>query len=411
MINIHKLLNKTKKTLCLITLLSIFLNQLASAQPTSIHAGQDEDKIKLRVVLTPPYIIGPGDKVQIVDRTLREEFGQVETFELIVSADGYITVPLPDGTQESILAAGNTLEELSVEVRKLFEKTLRNPLVYVQITDYRPINVYVGGEVMETGVYKIETDSPFSVPVTEAIQLAGGLKPRADITMITVTRGGSKEKKVINLKDLVINVSDFYDVNLQPGDAIYVPIAERVEDQAQNFVTHLGKLVYPEVKVSIIGQAKSAMSLTLDNNATLLDVIGNAGGVNDLGTLKRIKITRFDENGVYKTQKINLNDLIKNGTTLDKISLRPHDVIEVQTSPLKASLQFLKTLSQLTIASAAQGFFQQFFQVQFLETTIKKTVDTQKELGIGPFSSLGNLGKNINDTITVIESERKADEK
>src|SRR3989338_321149 len=201
------------------------------------ETSQDKDigKIKLRAVLTPPYVLGPGDQLTVIDRTLRELFGQVERYDLVVSGDGYISIPLPDGTQENILAAGYTLDELSGEIRTLFSKTLRNPLVFVQISRYRPINVYIGGEVLKPGVYKIETSTTqekggstssslntFGLSLTQAIQLAGGLKPRANIKSIFITRGTNSEKKVIDLKGLILGESTLEDVNLHPGDAIFI---------------------------------------------------------------------------------------------------------------------------------------------------------------------------------------------
>src|SRR3989338_4410397 len=245
------------------------------------------NKIKLQAILTPPYVIGPGDQLTIVDRTLRELFGQVEQYNVVVSGDGYISIPLPDGTQENVLAAGQTLDDLSIQIRELFGRTLKNPLVYIQISRYRPINVYIGGEIVKPGVYKIESSTTtekgatttssintFGLSLTQAIQLAGGLNPRADIKNIVVTRGSGGEKKIIDLKSLLTGENTSQDINLQPGDAIFVKAAEEIDDQAQSHVKLLGKLAYQDVPVNIVGEVKSAGSFVLPNDATLLDAIG-----------------------------------------------------------------------------------------------------------------------------------------
>lgn len=325
--------------------------------------------VKLQAVLTPPYIIGPGDQLVIIDRTLRDVFGQVEQYNVTVSADGYISIPLPDGTQENILAAGYTLDELSRDVRDSFGKTLKNPLLFVQIFRYRPINVYIGGEVVKPGVYKVESSSTtekggstssslntFGLTLTEAIQLAGGLRPRANVTTVTVTRGGSLEKRTVNLKALLEGNGDAHDLNLQPGDAIYVPVAEKPEDQAQNHVSLLGKLAYQEVPVSVVGEVKSASNFILPNDATLLDAIGMAGGSNEVGTLKKIKLSRYDENGVYKTYKLNIDELLSMGVTFDQIALKPNDVIELEASKGKEVRHFFRDVGPNAVSVLVGSF-------------------------------------------------------
>lgn len=364
--------NNKPQLLALFIIFNFLFNQLAFAQ----EATRDTkiDKIKLQAVLTPPYVIGPGDQLTIIDRTLREVFGQVEQYNVVVSADGYISIPLPDGTQESLLVAGSTLTDLSSEVRKLFGKTLRNPLVYVQISGYRPINVYIGGEVVKPGVYKIDTASTteeggtttalntFGLSITQAIQLAGGLKPRANVKAITVTRGGNLEKKFLDLTKLLTGEDVSQDINLQPGDTIYVTAAKNIEDQAQYHLSVLGKLAYQDVPVNVVGQVRGPGSYTLPNDATLVDALGHAGGLNDVGTLKKLKLSRYDKDGIYKTQDIDLHDLILKGVAFDQISLRPNDKIEFVTSRGKATRRFFSQIASNTIATvlgaAAQNFGQ-----------------------------------------------------
>ena len=339
-----------------ILVLILLFNQIAFAQEEASTKIGDLNKVKLQAVLTPPYVIGPGDQLTIIDRTLREVFGQVEQYNITVSADGYISIPLPDGTQESILAAGSTLEELSGEVRKLFSKTLKNPLVYIQINKYRAINIYIGGEVVKPGVYKIETSLASDVvPLTQAIQLAGGLKPRADIKNITVTRGANLEKKIIDLKAFITGNSESYDINLQPGDTIFVKAAENVEDQAQSYIPLLGKLAFQDVSVNVVGEVSTAGNFIFPNDATLLDAIGKAGGISEVGTLEKIRLSRYDEDGVYRTHDINIHNLIFRGSSFDEISLRPNDTVEVLASKGKVTRHFFREIANNLISLSAAG--------------------------------------------------------
>ncbi len=364
-------IKQTIKRLILITLVICMIAPQAVLADDNIDR-EISSKIKLQAVLTPPYAIGPGDVLSVTDRTLRELFGQVETYNLTVSGDGYISIPLPDGTQENVLVAGYTLDEISAQIRELFGRTLKNPLVFVQISKYRPINVYIGGAVVKPGVYKIETTSTtekgatttssntFGVSLTEAIQLAGGMKPRADITNINIIRGSNSEKKIIDLKAFLLGELSSQDLNLQPGDSIHIPVAEASEDQAQNHVALLGKLAYQEVPVNVVGEVKTPGSFTLPNDATLLDAIGSAGGTNEVGSLKKIRISRYDEDGIYRTHKINVHDLIRKGIPFEKIALRPNDLIVFEASKGKETRHFLRDISGNTIsilAGTAAGTF------------------------------------------------------
>ena len=375
-------------------------------------------RVKLQAVLTPPYVIGPGDQLSITDRTLREDFGLVEKYDVVVSADGYISIPLPDGKQESLLAAGYTLDELSTEVRDLFGRTLKNPLVYVQISKYRPINVYIGGQVVKPGVYKVESTSTqeeggttstnslntFGLSLAQSLQLAGGLKPLADITNITVTRGANSEKKVINLKELITGTITYDDINIQPGDAIFVSDTADIEKQAQTYVRLLGKLAYQEMPVSVVGEVKSAGSFDLDNDATLLDAIGKAGGLNEFGTYKKIRLSRYDENGVYMTYYLNAHDLIHDGTAFGEIALRPHDVVEMIPSKGKLVRNYFKDVSKQALTYSIQSAALSAGQFVVQDNLFQRQAQLQRSLRF-PLGGLGGLGG-----ITLINGERKAND-
>lgn len=376
------------------------------------------NKVKLQATLTPPYVIGPGDQLTITDRTLREAFGQVEQYNVTVAADGYISIPLPDGTQESVLAAGFTLDELSKDIRELFGRTLKNPLLYVQINRYRPINIYIGGEIVKPGVYKIESGSTqekggsttgvntFGLSLTQAVQFAGGLKPRADIRSIVVTRGSRLEKITVDLLALLRDNDISQDINLQPGDTIFIPGTDEQENQAQNHISLLGKLAYQDVNVNVIGEVGGPGSFTLSNDSTIVDALGKAGGISDVGTLKKIKLSRYDEDGVYRTHYLGLRNLLLMGAAFDQIALRPNDTIEVEISKGKAAGKFFrdtgKLLIPLVVGATAQNFGQFIVQDNFFN---RITRAGKSNLGSSAFPN------NNSGSITIIGGQRVINEK
>ena len=357
-----KKLQKITLILCLFVLFIVYGSIQVLAQESN---EQSKKEVELKITLTPSYILGPGDQLSITDRTLRELFGQVERFDVVIASDGYISVPLPDGTQQNILAAGYTLDELAAEVRTLFGKTLKNPLVFTQVSKYRPINIYITGEIAKPGVYKVETAttqaesgktsttaiSTFGLTLANAIQLAGGLKPHADITSISLIRGTGSEKKIVNLKSFFNPSIPIQDLNLQSGDTVYIPKTDKFEDQAQGNVLSLGKLAYQEVPINIVGEVKAPGNFILQNDATIFDAIGMAGGPNNVGTLKKVRIARFDNNGIYKSKEYNLDELITRGVKFDEISLRPYDRIEIEASKGKEIRHFFRDTGNAYITS------------------------------------------------------------
>ena len=372
---------KKKKNKMKLQKISIILSMLicfifcpliqVSAEETNEQNRAEQDKeVKLKITLTSPYILGPGDQLSITDRTLRDLFGLVERYDVVIASDGYISVPLPDGTQQNILAAGITLDELAEDVRNLFGKTLKNPLVFTQISRYRPINVYIAGEIAKPGVYKVETTttqgesgktsttatSTFGLTLTNAIQLAGGLKPKAAITSIILIKGLNNEKKIISLKSFFDPNIPVQDYNLQSGDTVYIPRTDKLEDQAQANVLVLGKLAYQEVPVSIVGEVKTAGSFVFPNDATLLDALGKAGWTNNVGTSIKVKLSRFDEKGIFRSQELDNDVILQEGSTFNQIALRPNAVIEVESSKGKEFRHFLRDTGNAYITSTLSTF-------------------------------------------------------
>ena len=394
----------------LVTVTSLSLEKVVFAQladevnqiqpdETSTLLIDTTNQVKLKASLTPPYILGPGDQITIIDRTLKDLFGQVERYDLVISSDGYISIPLPDGSQQNILSAGSTLDELSNEVRNLFAQTLKRPLVFLQVSKYRPINVYLGGAVVKPGIYKVETTSSqeggkttastintFGLSLTQVIQLAGGLKARADIKNITVTRGTSSTKKTIDLNDIITSSNTSQDINLQPGDAVYVPFTDNVEDQAQTHVLLLGKLAYQEIPVSVVGEVKKSGNLVLSNDSTIIDAIGAAGGTNEVGTLKKVRLSRFDPDGIYRTRDINIHDILHGGTSYNDITLRPNDSLEFLPSKGKEVRHFFHSIANVLVSSVSSSIASYILQDNLLD---------RMKRGAGGISSTSAGSSNI----------------
>lgn len=129
-----------------------------------------------------------------------------------VKDDGTITLPLIG----SLRATGRTPGELQTIIHDLYV-----PKFYVRLTVTvkqvtQEIYYSIGGEVRQPGMRVFTTGTS----VVQAIQASGDFTEWANKRKVTLTRRGGG-KFTIDCKKAIENPQ--YDMQIQPGDAIYVP--------------------------------------------------------------------------------------------------------------------------------------------------------------------------------------------
>ncbi len=121
----------------------------------------------------------------------------------------------------AVKAAGKTVEELQVELAKLYKPQIKDDVVTVKLVSSAS-SLYISGAVVRPG--KIPMDRPMTA--LEAIMEAGGWDPsRAKLSEVTVLRleEGKQKTYKTNLARVLQGQDDqpFY---LKPFDIIYVPL-------------------------------------------------------------------------------------------------------------------------------------------------------------------------------------------
>ena len=168
---------------------------------TATHKGdwrytvQTSDTLELTFLLTP-------------------DFNQTVT----VQPDGYITLR---GAGD-VLAAGQTLPELTESIKQAYGKILQNPVVSIDPKDFEKPYFLVGGQVGRPGKFEWRGD----LTLTQAISIAGGFNDNAKHSRVLLFRRVSDqwaEAKLINVKQMLRAGNLREDLVLQPGDMIYVP--------------------------------------------------------------------------------------------------------------------------------------------------------------------------------------------
>lgn len=162
----------------------------------------------------PPYIIGPGDQLEVVFFHTPEL-----NLEMPVRPDGYISVPLA----HEVRAAGRTPEELRTVLAGHYERELKSPEIAVVIRAFAAYQIHIGGEVSQPGVYPLTG----RMTVLDALMLAGVITRTARLEEVLVIRpdATTRSYKVIpiNAKEIINGTNTAQNIALGPFDAVYVP--------------------------------------------------------------------------------------------------------------------------------------------------------------------------------------------
>lgn len=159
------------------------------------------------------YVLRPGDMIEI-NFPLAPAFNQAET----VQPDGYISLQ----NLGDLAAAGKTVPELTEALKERYTKIMRDPTITVVLKDFEHPYFVASGEVAKPGKYELRGVTT----VTQAIAIAGGFSNIAKRSNVLLFRRVSDEYvsvKQLDLKKMLGHGDLQEDVELQPGDLLFVP--------------------------------------------------------------------------------------------------------------------------------------------------------------------------------------------
>jgi polysaccharide biosynthesis/export protein len=164
------------------------------------------------------------DDVITVSFPLSPELNQTVT----VQPDGYATLQ----SAGSVYLQGMTVPETAEAIKKAYANILHDPIIDVDLKDFQKPWFMVSGQVGKPGRYDLRQDTT----VSEAIAVAGGFLPTAKTQVFLYHRisTGWVEVKKLSLKDLLNGKNISEDVEMHPGDMIFVP---------EKFITNFRKYV------------------------------------------------------------------------------------------------------------------------------------------------------------------------
>ena len=270
-----------------------------------------------RVIEQSGGITQSADLSQVqIRRTQRDGSQQVlaaNLWELIQNGNLSQDVTLRDGDSIFIPTASVPLDNAALLADSSFAADVGKPINIAIIGEvYRPGPYTLQGGVARTGNAGTpgsggSSNSPTTV--TRAIQVAGGIKPKADIRKVQVirpTRAGTPQIFDVDLWQL-LQVGDLkQDAVLQEGDSIFIPTAADLSTQ------EIGELAAASfspntIRVNVVGEVKQAGVVELPPNTPLSQAVLAAGGFNNRAAQGSAELVRLNENGTVERSSIPVN--------------------------------------------------------------------------------------------------------
>jgi len=284
------------------------------------------------------YILGPGDGLEIELIDIPELSAQVN-----IGPDGTIYLP----RLRALYVEGLTIEELRLFLTDQFRPYVRDPEIFIRPVRYRPVRVYVGGEVKRPGYYSLSGNQKLqrlsesaeqstlegqTVPgvsrsginqfpggtsgdgasglstfglqfptVFDAIRSAQGITPFTDLSKVQVTRrqaassGGGRIRTNLNFLSLITTGDESQNIRLFDGDVVSVAKSSKVLRE-QLLKAGQTNLTPQFMQVYVSGRVRNPGAVTLPQGSSLVQAVDLAGGTKLLhGKVEFIRFTREGE--------------------------------------------------------------------------------------------------------------------
>jgi polysaccharide export outer membrane protein len=286
------------------------------------------------------------------------------------------------------------VEELRYFLTQQFSAYVRDPQIYVRPVRYRPIRVYVGGEVKRPWYYTLSGETELTrisesaeasrlqsgtatdtgrpglsqLPggaapsagggglstfgavfptVFDAIRAAQGITPYSKLADVQVTRkraqglGGGRIRANLDFLSLITEGNESQNIRLFDGDVVSVGRSDTVlrEQLLKAGQTNLSPQF---ISVFVSGRVKNPGGVTLPQASSLNQAIALAGGPRLLRG--QVEFVRFTREGEIDRRIFNYNPNAASDDYRNPV-LMAGDLITIQESPLSATVTVLNEIT------------------------------------------------------------------
>lgn len=173
------------------------------------------------------YRICPSD-VLALSFPLTPEFDQTVN----VQPDGFVSL----AGAGDVYLQGRTTQESASAIQTAYAKILHDPIVTIELKDFNKPYFIVSGQVNKPGKFDLRGYTT----ATQAVAVAGGFNEAAKHSQVLLFRRVNNdwfEVKTLNLKRILQGHDVNEDVEIRPGDLVFVP---------QNFISKVKKFMPSE---------------------------------------------------------------------------------------------------------------------------------------------------------------------
>ena len=265
-------------------MLPVFGESIFSYFPTTFAPATN-------IPVTPNYVIGPGDEIRIQiwgQNNFRSNYTVDRAGNITISQVGPVHV------------AGLQFSQLTGFLRSQYSHIYRNFDLNVNLGSLRSIEVFVVGQVRVPGSYTISSLST----ILNAVFASGGPLPEGSLRDIQLKRGN----EVIlhfDLYNLLLHGDKSQDVNLAPGDVIFIPP------------------VGPQV--AVLGSVNTPAIYEIRDEKSVQQVIDLAGGLTNTASGAQVHVDRIEAHNERGALEVNLNTnataSVQNGDVITVLSV------------------------------------------------------------------------------------------
>lgn len=322
------------------------------------------------------YILGSGDRIQVI---VSRDYPELDS-EVLVNGEGQINLPL----LKKVYVENLTPSELANLLNEAYKEYVKYPEVEIEILDYRPIQIYIEGEVENPGLHllmgaltfknetkntsrqnnldnldnvfdkinnlnnqnrsiyntmvdlekKINNTNYYFPTIFDAIQKAGGITEFSDLSSIelirnnSISNGGGKVKTSLNFEQVLEGVNENQNIRIYDKDIIKVYRSEKPNTQVFRKAV-LSNLNPKFIDVFVAGRVNIPGKIQVSKASVLSDALDMAGGTKALKG--PIRFIRFNNDGTIDKRKFKYRATSRRGSFKNPI-LRNGDLIVVGNS-------------------------------------------------------------------------------
>ncbi|MBD3345591.1 MAG: hypothetical protein GF401_11065 [Chitinivibrionales bacterium] len=234
--------------------------------------------------------------VSVGDEVIIKLWGRInEEHKVVVDRDGRINIP----HMGPVSVAGLPFSAMQKNIIDRVQ-SIEGVQASVTMGELRSIQIFCMGEVESPGMYTVGA----LTNVTSALFAAGGPTKNGSLRHIELKRNGKRIKK-LDFYNFLLSGNNYTNLRLKSGDVVFVPTVNKM--------------------AAIAGNVRQSALYEINDNTSLKDFIGLAGGMTPAAWTNKIQVERYSDN----QYQIVLDLHTESGSALPEFAIQDGDIVKI----------------------------------------------------------------------------------